>query len=155
MRVISQFSVDFVSHSTEKLRRGIFLCCVAESFRWRKSLSIRKGGEYQDFPSKFFCRTMPRIFKCFIDFGYRKQVTDKSGCAGTTIFRRNCFVSQERKTSCRKPSVLFFRKIPLAKKFMDRKGGNVSRFSVENFLSHYAENFQVFHWFRVSKTSYR
>ena len=42
------------------------------------------------------------------------------------------------------------------KKFMDKRGG-VSRFSVEIFLSHSAENFRrgwnplVFHYFRVSR----
>ena len=38
------------------------------------------------------------------------------------------------------PSVLCFRKFPVAKKFMDKKEG-VSRFSVENFLSHCTEIF--------------
>ena len=35
--------------------------------------------------------------------------------------------------------MLCFRKLPVAKKFMDKRGGGVSRFSVENFLSHSAE----------------
>ena len=43
---------------------------------------------------------------------------------------------------CRGTSVLCFRKFPVANKFMDKKGGGVSRFSVENFLSHSAENFR-------------
>ena len=33
-RGVSRFSVEvFVSHSAEKLRRGIHLCCVSENFR--------------------------------------------------------------------------------------------------------------------------
>ena len=40
------------------------------------------------------------------------------------------------------PSVLCFRKFPVAKKFMDKRGGGVSRFSIENFSSHSAENFR-------------
>ena len=60
--------------------------------------------------------------------------------AGITIFCQNCFVSQYRKTSYGNPYVLCFRKFPVAKKFMDKKEG-VSRFSVENFLSHSAEKF--------------
>ena len=33
-RGVSRFSVEvFVSHSAEKLRRGILLCCVSENFR--------------------------------------------------------------------------------------------------------------------------
>ncbi len=39
------------------------------------------------------------------------------------------------------PSLLFFRKIPVAKKILDKSGG-VSRFSVGEFLSHSAENFR-------------
>ena len=39
--------------------------------------------------------------------------------------------------------MLCFRKFPIAKKFMDKRGGGgVSRFSVENFLSHSAEIFR-------------
>ena len=41
--------------------------------------------------------------------------------------------------------MLCFRKFPLAKKFMDMRGGGgerVSRFSVEKSLSHGAENFR-------------
>ena len=52
------------------------------------------------------------------------------------------FVSQCRKFSQGKLSVLCFRKIPVAKKFMDRRGGGVSRFSVESFLSQSAEVFR-------------
>ena len=35
--------------------------------------------------------------------------------------------------------MLYFRKIPVAKNFTDKRGGGVSRFSVEDFLSHSAE----------------
>ena len=35
--------------------------------------------------------------------------------------------------------MLSFRKFTVAKKFMDRRGGEVSRVSFENFLSHIAE----------------
>ena len=38
--------------------------------------------------------------------------------------------------------MLFFRKLLVAKKFMDRKGGGVSNFSVENFLSESAGKFR-------------
>ena len=47
-------------------------------------------------------------------------------------------------------------KFLVAKKFIDKRGGGVSSFSVENLLSHGAEKFGrgnplVFHSFRVSK----
>ncbi len=42
-----------------------------------------------------------------------------------------------------------FRSFPVAKKFMDKEGGGVSRFSVENNFSHSAEKFRrgIFHCF--------
>ena len=36
--------------------------------------------------------------------------------------------------------MLCFRKLPVAKKFMDKRAGEASRFSVEGFLSQGAEN---------------
>ena len=70
------------------------------------------------------------------------------------IFYRNFFVSRCRKISKVNPSVLCFRKLPVAKKFMDKRGGGgVSRFSVENFFSHSAENFRMGESFSVSLIS--
>ena len=45
-----------------------------------------------------------------------------------------------------------FGKFPLAKKFMDKNGGGVSRFSVKNFLSHSSKNFRrgTIQWFSTS-----
>ena len=52
------FSVEnFLSHSAENFRRGIRYCCI--NFGYRKSLE--KRGEYQGFPSKIFCLTVPKI----------------------------------------------------------------------------------------------
>ena len=93
----------FLSHSTEKLRKGSLLfhkTCGIEKKLW-----IRVGG------------------------------------GSITIFCQNFFVSQCRKISKRNLSVLCFRKFPVAKKFMDKRGGGVSRFPVENFWSHSAEKF--------------
>ena len=53
-----------------------------------------------------------------------------------TIFRWKNFVSQYRNISWRNPSVLCFRKFSVAKKFMAKRGGGVSRFSVQYLLSH-------------------
>ena len=56
---VSRFSVEnFSSHSDEKFRRAIFYCCII--FRYRESLD-KRGGEYQDFPWKNFCLTVPKI----------------------------------------------------------------------------------------------
>ena len=38
--------------------------------------------------------------------------------------------------------MLCFRKFLVAKRFMDKREGEVSRFPVENVLSHSAENFR-------------
>ena len=52
------------------------------------------------------------------------------------------------------PSVLF-QKVSGCEKFMDKRGGGegVSRFSVENFFSHSAENFRMGESFSVSLSS--
>ena len=57
---VSRLSVEnFFTHSTENFRRVILYSCI--NFRLRKSLDKQGGGEYQDFLSKFFCLTMPKI----------------------------------------------------------------------------------------------
>ena len=62
MRGISRFSIEtFLSYSTEELCRGTHPCftklLVSKSF-----MDKRGGREYHDFPSKFFCLTVTRIF---------------------------------------------------------------------------------------------
>ena len=49
------------------------------------------------------------------------------------------FVSQNRKTLQGNPSLVCFTKLPVAKKFLEKRGGGVSRFSVEKVLAHSAE----------------
>ena len=67
-----------------------------------KKFMDKTGGEYQDFPSKIFCLTVPKI-----SVGESFTVALISGIEKVWI-----------------------------------RGGGVSRFSVENFLSHSAENFR-------------
>ena len=55
------------------------------------------------------------------------------------FLRRKFFVSQCRKISYGKSSVLCFRKFLVAKKLMAKRKGEVSRISIENFLSHSAD----------------
>ena len=60
-RGISRFSIEnLLSHSTEKLRRGTLLC-FTKILVSKKFMDKRGGGEYQDFPSKIFCLTLPKI----------------------------------------------------------------------------------------------
>ena len=83
-----------------------------------------------------------RTLLCFRTFLVSKNVRDER-MEGITIFHRNCFVPQYRKTSQRNLSVLCFRNFPIAKNFSDKKEwAGVSRFSVEKFLSHSAETFR-------------
>ena len=42
----------------EKFRRGILYCCI--KFLQRKCLWTRRGREYQEIPSKFFCVKVPK-----------------------------------------------------------------------------------------------
>ena len=62
----SRFSVEVVlSHSAEKLNGGTLLCCVSETFWYRKNLwrrGGRGGGECHHFRSIFFCLTVPKNF---------------------------------------------------------------------------------------------
>ena len=60
MEGVSRFSVKmFLSHSAENFRTGILYCC--NNFGYQKNLDKRGGEEYQDFPSKNFCLTVPKI----------------------------------------------------------------------------------------------
>ena len=52
------FRQNFLSHSAENFRRGILYCCI--NFGYRKSLD-KRAGKYQDFSSKIFCLTVPKI----------------------------------------------------------------------------------------------
>ena len=87
----------------------------------------------------------------FQNFPLAKKFMDKRGRGVSRFSVEKFFVSQCRKTSQRNLSVLF-QKFPVAKKFMDKRGGGegVSRCSVENFLSHSAENFRRGESFSVS-----
>ena len=105
-----------------------------------KKIMDRKG-EYHDFSSKIFYLTVPKkncsgTLYCVINFGYRKISCFRGLCHDfPSIF----FVSQNRNISWRNSFMLYFRKNLVAKKFMDRREGEVSRFSFENLLSHSAE----------------
>ena len=58
-----------------------------------------------------------------------------------TIFCRN-FLSHSTEKIRRGTLLCCFRKILVAKKYMEKREGEVSRFSVENFSSHSAEKFR-------------
>ena len=78
-------------------------CAVFQKNSGSEKLMDKKRGEFQDFQSKIFCLTVPKI-----SVGESFTVALISGIEKVWI----------------------------------REGGGVSRFSVENFLSHSAENFR-------------
>ena len=50
-----------LSHSAEKICRGTLLCFTDFPVS-RKFTEKSGGGGYQDFPSKIFCVTVPKVF---------------------------------------------------------------------------------------------
>ena len=100
---------------------------------------IRGGGEYQDFPSKMFCVTVPKSFAGENFFALFQKVSGSEKYYGQErrsikILSRKLFVSQCRNPSQMNPSVLCSRKIPVAKKFMDKRG-SMKTFLRKLFLS--------------------
>ena len=56
---VSRGSVEnFLSHKLVKFRRGVLYCGI--KFDYRKSFG-EEVGEYQGFPSKILCLTVPKI----------------------------------------------------------------------------------------------
>ena len=54
----------FFSDSTEKFQEGTVRVVVQKTSGFGKVFKKEGGrGEYQDFPSKFFCLKVPKVFK--------------------------------------------------------------------------------------------
>ena len=117
----------------------------------------RGGGEYQDFPSKIFCLTVPKNF-----VGEHFSVSLISGIGKfyasegyVTIFdflsKFFCLTVPKNLVGGILQCFINFRH----RKSLDKRwgGGGVSRFSVGNFLSHSAENFRRGGSFSVSLIS--
>ncbi len=95
---VSRFPVEnFLSHSAENFRRGILYCCI--NFGYRKSLE-KRGGEYQDFLSKIFCLTVPKVSlgeSSVVAFFLGTEKVWRREGRSIKIFRRKFFVSHCRK----------------------------------------------------------
>ena len=127
---------------------------VSENFGYRKYICIREGGitfSVKNFLShsteKFRCGTL----RCFRKFRVSQNFMHQRG--GYHVLRQKLLVTQYRKISLWNTSV--FQKISCIAKFYASERG-VSRFSVENFLSHSTEKFcwgtlRCIRKFRVSK----
>ena len=77
---------------------------------------------------------------CFREIPVTENSMDKRG--GYQDFPTEVFCTTMPKTLARNPIVSFFGKLLVANKTLDKRGRGVSRFSVENFLYHNAENFR-------------
>ena len=128
-----------MSHSTETFRRGTFPCF--EKFRVSKNFMPKRG--ISGFSKEIFLSHSTETFRRGIFLRFKKFLVSKSfmdtggGRGIITSFCRNFFISQYREASLGNPSMLCFRKSPVAREFIDNRG--ISRFSVEKLLSHSAE----------------
>ena len=121
--------------STEKIRCGTLRC-----FRkFRVSKNFMHRGVHQGLLEFFFVSQCQKVswgtLQCFRKFGVSKNSMYNKGVI--TIFHRKFLVSQCRKTSRGNPFV--FQKISGMEKIMDKRGGGITFFSAEFFLSHSAE----------------
>ena len=97
------------------------------NFGYGESLEEKVRGEkQQDFPLKVSCLTVP---ECFVGQPFRVSLVSgiktfyvSEGCV--TSFCLEIFVSQYRNILQGNPSVLCFRKLPAAIKFMHRRRGD-------------------------------
>ena len=130
-----------LSHSADKIRRRTLLCfekiLVSKSFQQRK-------GEASRFCRNFLShRTETKSFvkepSCFPEiFWYRKKFMHKRGLI--TILSKFLCLTVPKIFVRESPTV--FEKNSIKKKVLWMKRG-VSRFSLENFLSHSAEKLRI------------
>ena len=103
-----------------------------------KKLLNEKRGEYRKFPSRIFC---PKMLKSFVEEPYSVSLTsgiEKSHAseAYVTIFRRNLLTHSTGKIIRGTLLCCVSENFLVAKKFMDKKEGEVSRSPSNVFLSH-------------------
>ena len=95
----SRFCRNFFISQDRKISPGNHSVFQKISVREKYFMDKRGGGKYQDFPSKIFCLTVPKIsvggiLYCCNNFRCRKSL-DKGG-GGITIFRRSfCLTVQK------------------------------------------------------------
>ena len=116
--------------------------CVSKEF-WYRIVSSKGGGSFtvlsEIFSSHRTEKTSPGNHYVFQKIsGREKYFMDKRG-RGITVLSK-FFVSQDRNEKLFKGTLLFSGNFVVSKKIMDKRG--LSRFSVEIFMSHSAENFR-------------
>ena len=142
-RGITVFRRIFFCLTVPKNRKGTLLCSVSEIFPVAKKFMVKRGGgggrEYQDFPSKIFCLTVPKIsvgesFTVALISGIEKVWIRGGGVVS------RFFVSQCRKFPLGNPLLLHYFRVP--KKFgEERGGGEYQDFPSENFCLTVPKNF--------------
>ena len=132
---VTIFSVDnFSSESAEKFRRRTHQSFI--NFGYRKGLNERVGGSVKIFRLKFLVSLPKNFVGEPFSLSLNSSIERIYASEGyVTIIRLIFFVSQCRKISYSNPSVLCFRKFPVAKKFMDKRGGSVKIFRQNFFVS--------------------
>ena len=128
-----------MSHRAEKFRRGTLLCFT--EFLVSKIFLERKGlGEYQEFPSKYFCLTLPKNFvgERFCDVFKKNSGSEKAfrkkGGREYQDFPSKTFCLTVLKNFLGEHFCAVFQKFFVSEFFMDKRGGG-SGFAVEIFLS--------------------
>ena len=100
---------------------------------------IRRGGSYQDFLSKIFCFTLPKnsVGESSIValISGTEKVWRRGGGVEYQDFPSNTFCLTVPKQFAGNPSVLCFRNFPVAKKFVDKRGGSIKVFCRIFFVS--------------------
>ena len=132
--VLSKF---FYLTGPKKLRLGTILCF--RKFLVGKNILWIRGGGVSRFSVEKFLSHCTKIFHlrtlwCFRNFLSKIFMHRRVGIAVLSKF----FVSQDRSEKLCKGTLLFSRKFLVPKKNSWIRGG-ISRFSVENFLSHSAQ----------------
>ena len=133
---VLRFSVHtFLSHSTEKLRRGSLPC--SRKIMRSKTVRHKRGGEYQYFPSKLFCFTVPKIF-----VGESFSVSLISGIkkfrigGGEEVSRFSVVIFLPHSTeNLRRGTLLCSRKILVSKIVRNKGGGEYHNFPSNFFVS--------------------
>ena len=102
-----------------------------------------KKGEYQDFPSKVFCLTLLTNFVVEpFSVKFLSGIEKLYALEGYVTTSVEVFCLTVPKIYIGNPSMLCFRKLAVAKKFMEKREGQKSRFSIDKFLSHSTETFR-------------
>ena len=140
-----------MSHGAEFFRRGILHCCL--HLGYREGLDKREVGN-QDIPSKIFCHTVPKSyvgesFSVALSLGSEKVWI--GGRGEDQYFPSTIFCDTVPKIYLRESFCVALNSG--SEKVWIRVGGEgVSRFSIENFLSHSPETFRrgILYWCSIS-----